>query len=640
MIFKQIKLLFSLALLLQMLGYFKCEAAREIYVVGKDPLPGMLIELDESDTIGAIKQKIYDELISNYKESIKLLANKSISRENFWKSYILKVGDLSGEEFNLDNYNNNDLLIASINKEIEHNKYDQLDCLILDSREKQNVENLSEPYTITTYSSMPTDWDLFTKLVYTQEDSIGNIKQRIYAKIKEDNSDQNIGSLDQFWNTFTLKAERSGGLGDFYLDDNTQNALIIKNGPLNDGNGANYLTIEDRPKVVYLSEPNSKSQGSIPFEGSDSIGKLKSAIAEKYKTHADSLRLIFNNKQLEERRTGADYGIKPGLTIFCHIRNCRGKARPLFDPIISTAQEEIQIAPNSQPDLKILPIPTTTIFLKTVDGKTLMVRILPTTTVGLLKSIISEQEKIPADRQALVLAGQVMEDHKYLFADYNILKQNNIFLIIKHQANEVAPKPVEKEENIIIIKPAAAPPDGNELEPRIFQLHQALVQLKQKLMTLQNGLTKIAQTLSGIEPHPERSDDIGKRIKDLFDQAKNNPETVVSSDAESVFSDFIVNINSYKNDPILMATINASIIDLVKISRTFLQDFEKKVALKNALMTIQSFLQTFKRNNLIPNDLLDLLKKERPIGNITNPATGNRHIQGDIMEFIDAILNA
>ena len=65
------------------------------------------------------------------------------------------------------------------------------------------------------------------------------------------------------------------------------------------------------------------------------------------------------------------------------------------------------------------PLPAMTIFIKTLDGRSMTFEVKPTETVDRLKKLIEERQNIAPDMQRLLFGGKQLEDGKTL-QDYNI----------------------------------------------------------------------------------------------------------------------------------------------------------------------------------------------------------------------------
>jgi len=71
-----------------------------------------------------------------------------------------------------------------------------------------------------------------------------------------------------------------------------------------------------------------------------------------------------------------------------------------------------------------------TIFVKTLTGKTINVRIHPSWTIMKVKNQIEEQEGIPPDQQRLLLSGKELDDKKTC-ADSNISQDSTLHMVLR-----------------------------------------------------------------------------------------------------------------------------------------------------------------------------------------------------------------
>lgn len=68
--------------------------------------------------------------------------------------------------------------------------------------------------------------------------------------------------------------------------------------------------------------------------------------------------------------------------------------------------------------------------IKTLTGKTLIIHVPQTATIGEIKEAIEESELIPADQQRLIFSGKRLEDGR-LAEDYGIIDESLLHLVLR-----------------------------------------------------------------------------------------------------------------------------------------------------------------------------------------------------------------
>lgn len=134
---------------------------------------------------------------------------------------------------------------------------------------------------------------------------------------------------------------------------------------------------------------------SLEVPPNERIANLRTTILQQGHIPYHLQEITFNQQVLENGSRIDQYGVQDGSTLYVALRNY-----------------EVMV------------------FLKTLTGRTIMLRVTPSDTVAQVKAKIEEQEDIPVDKQRLIFVGEQLNDFERLL-DYRIEHESAVHLVIR-----------------------------------------------------------------------------------------------------------------------------------------------------------------------------------------------------------------
>ncbi|RMZ89162.1 hypothetical protein DV736_g3603, partial [Chaetothyriales sp. CBS 134916] len=261
---------------------------------------------------------------------------------------------------------------------------------------------------------------------------------------------------------------------------------------------------------VFVETPNSRIL-EIFVEASDSIEEVKRKIGQKLCIPIVLQPLLFKGETLDDLQVKSlkhKIQEKEGVPVAHQGLIFAGKhlqdEKRLYDYNIQKLSI-IHLVERLQSDT----VSTTggmPIFVKTLTGKLIEIRVEFTDLISTVKMKIKEKEGIPVDQQRLMIAGKPIEDNKTV-AQYNIQKESTIQLILRLTSSQPSLPGTPAPAPALAPPPSMAAPQLPPLTgPSSFSsnsLHrltdQEVIKLENWHRRHQKSLRKMLESLRNVE---------------------------------------------------------------------------------------------------------------------------------------------